>query len=169
MSNFLLYLLLYEKFDKFDEREIVIRSRHRLTAHLYSHERVRRVFSIDDTNLSVYINLETQNTYRLTPYAIIKRDNSEQTTKVYGLTESDGQIDFYHTNSGTVYSFNRPKLNKEKTGYDLDEIPRSGDFKIIAYFLVVVKVALNNIDNFIVLGARVCTTINGNICSNYST
>ena len=35
--------------------------------------------------------------------ALIKRENSEQTIKVYGLTGSNGKIVFYHTNSGMVY------------------------------------------------------------------
>ena len=134
-----------------------------------SHERVASLFAIDDINLSVYVNPETLNTYRLASYAVVKRQGTDQTTKVYGLTESNGKIQFHFENSKMVLDFNQPRLISDKTKYDLDSIPLSWGYELIAYFPVVVKVALNNIDNFIVLGARICITTNGNISAIFST
>ena len=72
-------------------------------------------------------------------------------------------------NNWMVLNFTRPKLKSEKTEYDLDLIPHSCDYKLIAFYPVVIKVALSNIDNLIVLGSRICTTTNGNISANFST
>ena len=68
-----------------------------------------------------------------------------------------------------VLNFIRPKPNSETTKYDLDLIPHSCGYKLIAFYLVVIQVVLSNIDNFIVLGARICTTTNGNTSVNLST
>ena len=69
------------------------KTRDQATAHICSKDRAEHFFAIDDINLAIYKDLQTQNTYRLTSYAIIENSEGQQ-TKAYGWSETAWPIIF---------------------------------------------------------------------------
>ena len=79
MENLLLYILAGESLTVLKENEIVSKTRDQATAHICSKDRAEQIFEIDDTNLAIYKGLQTQNTCRLTSYAIIENYEGQST------------------------------------------------------------------------------------------
>ena len=171
VSSLLMFALFGENFNKLSfDNELISSNCDPFTFHIASKTRMKEIFSIDDTCLSVLEDLYTRHKFYLTGYGILKNKQG-LSVKAYAWDETDSTVDFIFNDSDSstkVIKFDRPFLHKNDLpprnilGYICDVNVVDG-YTLTQYNPVGLYLSYKNTSNFKILSAKLCIDENGRV------
>ena len=151
--------------------------------HFHSPTRLNEVFKLNDTKFGQHIDHRHNHTYQLTSLGVV-HDTHGREEKVYGWDETNTHVTFvYHigenTDQARYVTFPRPKfVTLEVTNNSESRTKRTArcykmpeqvsvdshgtSLTLVSFHPVCMKFHLKKPNYFTLLGARVCTFIDGN-------